>query len=237
MQKSQTIGELAKALAMFQGEVKQPKKDADNPFFKSKYVPLDNVVDAINECGPKHGLSFTQWPTVHPENGRIGVTTMILHSSGEWMEFDPLYMNSEKDTAQGAGSVITYARRYSLSAAFGLASEVDDDGNEASGDPQKPAQPRQQQSQTNTQPKNNNASTTSTDGSVKLASEPQAKMLKNKAERAEVGLAHISDFVGYEVKDFKQVHMADVNKLIKMLDDTKAKLDGMTNTPDDGFPY
>lgn len=218
MQKSESIASLAKALALFQKEVKQPKKDADNPFFKSKYVPLDNVVDAINECGPKHGLSFTQWPTVHPENGRIGVTTMILHESGEWMEFDPLYMNSEKDTAQGAGSVITYARRYSLSAAYGLASEVDDDGNEASGDPNKPSQTRQQQSQSNTQHQRENATSTSTGGNVKLATENQAKMLYNKLKAGELSVARLGEFLGYELTDTKQVRMADVNKSIEWIE-------------------
>jgi hypothetical protein len=234
MQKSESIASLAKALAQFQKEVKQPKKDADNPFFKSKYVPLDNVVDAINECGPKHGLSFTQWPTVHPENGRIGVTTMLLHESGEWMEFDPLYMNSEKDTAQGAGSVITYARRYSLSAAYGLASETDDDGNEASGDPNKPAQPRQQQSQSNTQQPKKPA--IQSQSGAKTVTEPQAKLLGNKARLAEVGLAHISDFLGYEVKDIKQVHFADVNNLIKMLDDRKNEID-IEATGESDYPF
>lgn len=237
MQKSESIASLAKALAQFQKEVKQPKKDADNPFFKSKYVPLDNVVDAINECGPKHGLSFTQWPTVHPENGRIGVTTMILHESGEWMEFDPLYMNSEKDTAQGAGSVITYARRYSLSAAYGLASETDDDGNEASGDPNKPSQPRQQPTQTNTQTPSRTATQGQPNASVKLVTEPQSKLLTNKARLAEVGLDHVSDFLGYEVNDFKQVHMADINKLIKKLDELKVELDRQASGDEQQFPF
>jgi hypothetical protein len=218
MQKSESIASLAKALAQFQKEVKQPKKDADNPFFKSKYVPLDNVVDAINECGPKHGLSFTQWPTVHPENGRIGVTTMLLHESGEWMEFDPLYMNSEKDTAQGAGSVITYARRYSLSAAYGLASETDDDGNEASGDPNKPAQPRQQPAQTNTQHQKDNATGTATGGNTEFVSEPQSKMLYSKLKAGELSIQRLSDFLGYELKDTKQVKKADINKSLEWIE-------------------
>lgn len=222
MQRSETIGAIATALSGFQGEVKQPKKDADNPFFKSKYVPLDNIVDVINEYGPKHGLSFTQWPLVHPETGRIGVTTMIMHTSGEWLEFDPLYMNSEKDTAQGAGSVITYARRYALSAAYGLASDEDDDGNTASGDPKSPPKTTQTRTQTNTTP------SPSQPTNVNLASVNQVKMLKNKARVGEVSLQRISDFLGYEVKEFEQIHSKDVNRLIKMLDDAKQALDEAT---------
>src|SRR5690606_11704835 len=130
--KSESIVEIAKALAAFQAEVKQPLKDKDNPFFKSKYVPLESVVEAISAFGPKHGLSFTQWPSVS-ENGRIGVSTLLMHTSGEWIEYDPIYMKSEKDTAQGAGSVITYLKRYSLSAIYGITSDEDDDGNNATG--------------------------------------------------------------------------------------------------------
>lgn len=132
MQKSESIKEIAAALAKFQEEVKQPEKSADNPFFKSKYVPLESVVEVVNQFGPKNGLSFTQWPSVNAEN-RIGVSTLLMHTSGEWIEYDPIYMKSAKDDAQGAGSVITYLKRYSLSAIYGITSDEDDDGNHASG--------------------------------------------------------------------------------------------------------
>ncbi len=132
MNKSESIAELSKALAKFQAEVKQPMKDADNPFFKSKYVPLENVVEAINSYAPKHGLSFVQW-ALNDENGRIGVATLLMHQSGEYIEFDPVFMNAEKNTPQGAGSLITYLKRYSLSAVFGITSDVDDDANDSSG--------------------------------------------------------------------------------------------------------
>lgn len=152
MKRSDEINELAKAMAAFQGEVKQPKKDADNPFFKSKYVPFEAVVAAVSKEAPKHGLSFTQWPTMN-EGGRIGVTTLLMHTSGQWMEFDPIFMKLEKDTAQAAGSVISYLKRYALSAAFGIASDEDDDGNEAS----KPSDKKNNQQQSgNKQQQNRN---------------------------------------------------------------------------------
>lgn len=132
MKKSDSIVEIAKALASFRSEVKQPMKDADNPFFKSRYVPLPNVVEAIDETAPKHGLSFVQW-LLNDENGQIGVATMILHNSGEYFEFDPVFMRAEKQTPQGAGSLATYLKRYSLAAAFGITSDEDDDGNQATG--------------------------------------------------------------------------------------------------------
>lgn len=132
MQKSNEISEINKALAEFRKEVKQPLKDANNPFFKSKYVPLENVVEAIDEVAPNHGLSFTQWP-VSDGNGNVGVSTMLLHSSGQYIEYDPVYMKPDKQTPQAIGSAITYSKRYSLSAVFGITSDEDDDGNQATG--------------------------------------------------------------------------------------------------------
>ena len=132
MRKSESIVELSKALAKFQEEVKQPLKDKNNPFFKSKYVPLENVVEAITDVAPKNGLSFVQW-ALNDENGRVGVATMLMHESGEFIEFDPVHMKADKETAQGAGALITYLKRYALSAVFGITSDQDDDGNGASG--------------------------------------------------------------------------------------------------------
>lgn len=132
MKKSESIIKLSKALVEFQKEVKQPFKDADNPFFKSKYVPLEAVVEAIHNIAPKHGLSFTQW-ALNDDSGRVGVATLLLHESGEFIEYDPVFMTAEKQTPQGAGALITYLKRYTLSAIFGITSDQDDDGNQASG--------------------------------------------------------------------------------------------------------
>jgi hypothetical protein len=129
MKTSESIGNIAKALAAFQKEVKQPEKNGNNPHFKSKYVTLDGTVKAIHDCAPKHGLSYTQMP-VASEYG-VGVVTLIMHESGEFIQMDPFILPMDKKTAQGAGSATTYARRYSLSAAFGIVSDLDDDGNEA----------------------------------------------------------------------------------------------------------
>jgi hypothetical protein len=131
MKTSESIANIAKALAEFQKEVKQPEKDGNNPHFKSKYVTLDGTVKAIHDCAPNHGLSYVQMPVTN-ENG-VGVVTLIMHSSGEFIQMDPFILPMDKKTAQGAGSATTYARRYSLSAAFGIVSDLDDDGNEATG--------------------------------------------------------------------------------------------------------
>lgn len=128
MNKSESIIELSKAMSNFQKEVKQPFKDKSNPFFKSKYVPLESVVEAINDIAPKHGLSFTQW-ALNNDNGTIGVATMLMHESGEFIEYDPVFFPADKQNVQGAGALITYLKRYTLSAIFGITSDEDDDGN------------------------------------------------------------------------------------------------------------
>lgn len=131
MRKSESIKNIAVALCKFQEEVKNPKNIANNPYFKSKYAPLDEVVNTIKPLLAKNGLSYIQTPGGDGEH--ITVTTMLMHSSGEWIESDPLVLKADKATAQGAGSAITYARRYSLCAVLGITSEDDDDGNIASG--------------------------------------------------------------------------------------------------------
>lgn len=132
MKRSDTLAEFAKAMAQFQEKVEQPKKDADNPFFGSKYVPFDNVVKAVNKAGPPVGLSFTQW-AVQNEKGQIGIATLVMHNSGEFIEYEPVFYSPEKNNVQAGGSVQSYLRRYSLSAAYGLSSDEDDDGNAAAG--------------------------------------------------------------------------------------------------------
>lgn len=143
MNKSETITELSKAFAKTQKEMKQPLKDANNPFFKSKYVPLENVVEAITESASKNGLSFTQFPS-SDEAGNVTVGTLVMHESGEWIEYDPIKMKPVKNDPQSIGSAITYAKRYALSAIFGITSDQDDDGNEAT---QAKKQPAKQQAQ------------------------------------------------------------------------------------------
>lgn len=132
MNRSESITEINKALNSFHKEVKQPFKDKNNPFYKSKYVPLENVAEAIDKTSTKFGLTYTQYP-VSNEKGEVGVATILHHESGEYMEYPPLMVKPEKNTPQGVGSAITYSRRYSLSTVFGITSDQDDDGNEASG--------------------------------------------------------------------------------------------------------
>ena len=129
MNKSKSIKELATALAKAQGQIKGAVKDSANPFFKNKYADLASVVEAIRSAFAANGLSYIQ--SVEPsDKDEVRVETTILHSSGEWIGCGVLALPVSKVDAQGYGSALTYARRYSLSAATGVAPE-DDDGNAA----------------------------------------------------------------------------------------------------------
>lgn len=140
MNRSESIAKLAQALCLFQGEITNPKNIANNPFFKSKYSPLSEVINVTRPVLAKHGLSVLQSPSGDGEH--ITITTLLMHSSGEWIEADPLVLKADKVTAQGAGSAISYGRRYSLSAVLGISSEEDDDGSHETRlkEPQRTAQ-------------------------------------------------------------------------------------------------
>jgi len=125
---SPTIAALAKALSAAQGEVEGAVKGKANPAFRSKYADLAAVWDACREALTKHGLAVVQSPGPCAD-GRMEMTTMLAHASGEWMR-GTLTIPLAKVDAQAYGSATTYARRYALAAFVGVAPE-DDDGNAA----------------------------------------------------------------------------------------------------------
>jgi hypothetical protein len=129
MQTSESIKAIAAALVSFHKEVGKIGKDSKNPFFKSSYASLSNILDGINEPLVNNGLSIVQFP-----EGDNGLTTRLCHSSGEWME-STYSMKPAKDDPQGRGSAITYQRRYAIGAILSLNIDADDDGNAASKQP------------------------------------------------------------------------------------------------------
>jgi len=104
-------------------------KDKTNPHYKSKYADLSSVIEAIKPALAENGLTFVQ-QFKDAEDG-VCIETVIIHESGETLATGHLYVPATKKDAQGYGSAITYARRYSLQTAFGVPAE-DDDGNAAS---------------------------------------------------------------------------------------------------------
>jgi len=132
MEKSLSIKAIATALGLFHMKVSKVKKDATNPFFKSKYASLSNILEAIDVPLEESGLTFSQFPT-----GEHGLVTILMHGeSGEYLQ-DTYTMRPVKDDPQGIGSCITYQKRYALAAVLGLNIDEDDDGNAASTQPKK----------------------------------------------------------------------------------------------------
>jgi hypothetical protein len=129
MKQSESITDLATALCLAQAEMGGAVKDSNNPFFKSSYADLTSVIKVIKEPFARHGLSFVQLPVTSAGGNGIGVTTMLMHSSGQWIQSEYL-LPMDKVTPQGAGSAITYARRYALQSLVGIPS-VDDDSEMA----------------------------------------------------------------------------------------------------------
>lgn len=128
MEKSESLNELALALAKAQGAMKPALKDADNPFFKSKYADIASVWEACREALSDNGLSIVQLP--EPADNAILLTTIMLHSSGQYLS-SQLRFPIAKTDPQSYGSALTYARRYALAAAVGVYQD-DDDANSAS---------------------------------------------------------------------------------------------------------
>ena len=130
MNKSETTKELALALSKAQAEMPPAELNAVNPFLKNKYADLGSIIKTSKPIIAKHGLSISQFPTSNGD--KIGVTTILMHSSGEWIESTmmlPVGEEKGKSSAQVAGSIISYLRRYALSSVLGMYADEDIDGN------------------------------------------------------------------------------------------------------------
>jgi hypothetical protein len=131
MKWSDTVGEMAKALAAVQAEITNPAQDAQNPFLKNRFTSLPALLDHVRPILSANGLSISQHPTSSDCGSLVGVDTMLLHTSGEWLVSScqiPISAEKGKSTAQVAGSVITYLRRYGVASVLGVASDPDTDG-------------------------------------------------------------------------------------------------------------
>jgi len=128
MNKSESIKNIAGALVKFQASVSKVAKEANNPFFKSKYASLANILDTIQKPLSECGLAISQFPDGN------ALTTIILHAdSGEWMESSYVMPVAKQNDPQAMGSALTYARRYALGSILNLNIDDDDDGEKAMG--------------------------------------------------------------------------------------------------------
>lgn len=221
--KSESIGKIALALVAFSGEVRAIEKDGTNPHFKSAYTTLDHMIDETKPLLHKHGLTIMQFPGGDGE--KVTVRTMILHDSGEWIESEALTLKAVKLDPQGAGSAITYARRYSYAAALSLSLGDDDDGNGASQAPTRTEQPRQ--TNTVTPPPTTSAGQASASGDC--ISEGQTKMLYAKWKSSvhkdlpkpdvcQLLSAELNEVIG----DFKEIKKTKINEVIKWFENNAA---------------
>lgn len=129
METSENLNEIAKALSLLQGKMKPASLDGNNPFFKSKYSTLLSVWDALKDHLLESQICIVQ-DAITTDLG-ITVSTRVIHASGQWMQFGPLSIPLAKKDAHSIGSSLTYAKRYSISAALGVVCDDDDDGNKA----------------------------------------------------------------------------------------------------------
>ncbi len=212
------------AMAKAFPEIEGATKDSNNPHFKTKYADLGAVVDAIKPALSANGLWFRQ--AFHDAQGGVAVETLICHASGEELSCGVLFVPASKQDAQGYGSAITYARRYSLQTAFGVAPE-DDDGNAAT----KAAKPRQPPANVNPEPTDPGGED---DVTAKVADwcDKQAIELDAIGKSGDAGaLALWHSKNGKALLRLKASHEAQYDKLMGLYDDVYSMLGKGDNGP------
>ena len=131
MNQSETIKNLANALVKAQPEIKNLYPSSKG--YGYNYVPLEKIIDMLKAVLPKYGLSYIQLPFGGKDGNTVGLTTRVIHESGEWLEETaefPLTDMKGVNATQKAGAAITYFRRYSLLSAFGITGDTDTDAND-----------------------------------------------------------------------------------------------------------
>lgn len=132
MNKSESINELAAALARAQTGFATIGFNKINPHFKRGYADLTAIINATRPALAANGLAIAQFPAA--EGNVVTVETVLTHSSGQWIG-GMTSLTASKADAQGIGAAITYAKRYGLAAILNVAADEDDDGNAASEPP------------------------------------------------------------------------------------------------------
>jgi hypothetical protein len=225
---SASIGELAKALAAAQAELKPAAKNATNPMLRNKYADLASCMEACSAILPKHGLAISQI-VVPAEPGCVSVDTLLMHSSGEWIKGRctlPSVGNKGVNAAQAAGSAITYARRYGLSAIIGLATD-DDDGCAAGPTREQKRQEREQHKAVQEQAKAANPSPLS-EAQRKLMF---ARLAELGCKKQEEYLAEVSAILGRNIQTSNEITQDDFQTIMKATE-PPAPVDDYADVPD-----
>lgn len=142
---TETLDKIAPAFLRAQRAMKPVAKSATNPHFKSKYAPLDAIMETAKQALNDNAIAVLQF-TDREDAAGFDVVTQLLHESGQCIT-GHVRMPMEKSTPQGMGSAYTYGRRYGLAALLGIVADEDDDGNAASA-PAKAPEPRREKKKT-----------------------------------------------------------------------------------------
>jgi len=130
MNRSEDITKLMPAVGAVSHAVQKVQRDGTNPHFKSKYVTLEALMDAVRDPLLANGITLLQWFD-KTDGNKVDLITGLFHTSGQFIE-SVLSIPLDKKNAQAVGSAITYGRRYSISSLLGIVDTNDDDGNKAS---------------------------------------------------------------------------------------------------------
>jgi hypothetical protein len=212
---SESIVALAAALVAAQAEMPGVPKETKGQVGSQVryYADLATVVEVVRPVLAKHGLAYVQLPA-DSDPGKVAVTTRLIHKTGEWLE-DTLSMPAGNNGAQGVGSAITYARRYSLMAMLGLAPE-DDDGGAAS-------QPAPRQAPRPPRPAAAAPSPEQDASNPAAVTDPQIKKLQVLANEKgfanrDARLAMWCAFIGRQVTTATQLTKTEAHMLIEHMD-------------------
>lgn len=190
MRSSEKVDLIMKALNLAQGQIRNAKEDANNPFFKSKYADLTSVWHACKEALISNGLSIMQ--PLEYKDGSQFLCTILAHSSGQWIE-SSMIMNLGNLDPQKIGSMITYYRRYMLQSMVGICTGDDDDAEGAM------------------QPHRQNTSPSQAEAAKKTEPKPVAKLTADQARQLESLIAPGDDdykkkiLDSYTVKSFAEL--------------------------------
>ena len=119
------------------GEIPVIHKDASNPFFNSKYLTLDGIINTVRPIFKRHNLAFMQ--NIWAVGDGIACRTTIRHTSGESISSDVLTFPCPHKDPQKIAGLVTYLKRYQLAAFLGIAADEDQDGNAVAVERQIPA--------------------------------------------------------------------------------------------------
>ena len=130
MEQSESVNELATALAKAQAEIRNPGKNTKNTFFKNEYADLTSVLGCIRPVASANGLSFIQ--AVEAYNGNVAVTSQISHSSGQWIKqvASVEVPKTSKNPIQDLGSMATYLKRYQAQSMWAICADEDTDAQD-----------------------------------------------------------------------------------------------------------